>query len=72
VYTVVQLHATVLSRLDSQPAAPKVRELTGVSGFDGQEAHYYRDALNENGDIDGLHGNEAWYDKVLEALLPLV
>jgi hypothetical protein len=52
--------------------AYSVRELTGVSGFDGTEARYYRAALNEDGHIDCLHGSEKWYDDVLDALLPLI
>jgi hypothetical protein len=49
-----------------------VRELMGVDGFDGSEARYYRDKLDENGKVDWIHGSEAWYDEVLEALLPLI
>jgi hypothetical protein len=58
----------VLQELGCEPYS--VRELTGVSGFDGSEAQYYRSALNEDGRIDCLHGSEEWYDKMLEALLP--
>lgn len=49
-----------------------VRELMGVSGFDGGEARYYRTDLDENGNVDWIHGCEAWYDGVLDALLPLI
>lgn len=49
-----------------------VRELMGVSGFDGQEARYYRTDLDENGHVDWIHGCEAWYDEVVDALLPLI
>jgi hypothetical protein len=33
-----------------------VRELMGVSGFDGSEARYYRTDLDENGNVDWIHG----------------
>ncbi|WP_374568281.1 GSCFA domain-containing protein [Ideonella sp.] len=49
-----------------------VRELMGVSGFDGSEARYYRPDRDENGGVDWIHGSEAWYDEVLAALLPLI
>lgn len=43
------------------------RELMGVSGFDGQEARYYR---TEADGLDWIHGSDGWYDEVLGALLP--
>lgn len=49
-----------------------VRELTGVNGFDGSEARYYRPDRDDKGAIDCIHGSEAWYDDVLAALLPLI
>lgn len=49
-----------------------VRELMGLSGFDGNEACYYRTDLDENGNVDWIHGCEAWYDDVIAALLPLI
>jgi hypothetical protein len=49
-----------------------VRELMGVSGFDGREARYYRPDPDDKGGIDCIHGSEAWYDDVLAALLPLI
>ena len=49
-----------------------VRELMGISGFDGSEARYYRTDPDENGNVDWIHGCEAWYDDVLAALLPLI
>jgi hypothetical protein len=42
----------------------------GISGFDGSEARYYRTDLDENGNVDWIHGCEAWYDDVLAALRP--
>ena len=47
-----------------------VRELMGVSGFDGSEARYYRPEPDARGGIDWIHGSEAWYDGVVAALLP--
>lgn len=47
-----------------------VRELMGVSGFDGAEARYYRRERDDSGGIDWIHGSEEWYDGVLAALLP--
>ncbi|MBT9596450.1 MAG: GSCFA domain-containing protein [Vitreoscilla sp.] len=49
-----------------------VRDLMGVTGFDGNEARYYRPDPNETGGVDWIHGCEAWYDGVLDALLPLI
>jgi hypothetical protein len=60
----------VLSELGCETYS--VRELMGVSGFDGAEARYYRTDLDENGNVDWIHGCEAWYDHVLDALLPLI
>lgn len=47
-----------------------VRALMGVSGFDGSEARFYRAERDDRGGIDWIHGSEAWYDGVIEALLP--
>jgi len=60
----------VLSELGCETYS--VRELMGVSGFDGDEARYYRTDLDENGNVDWIHGCEGWYDGVLDALLPLI
>jgi hypothetical protein len=49
-----------------------VRELMGVSGFDGSEARYYRTDLDANGNVDWIHGDETWYDGVSAALMPLI
>lgn len=49
-----------------------VRELMGVSGFDGTEARYFRRERDDSGGIDWIHGSEAWYDGVLDALLPRI
>ena len=49
-----------------------VRELMGVSGFDGKEARYFRRERDDTGGIDWIHGSEAWYDGVLDALLPRI
>lgn len=49
-----------------------VRELMGISGFDGSEARYYRTDRDDRGAIDCIHGSEAWYDDVLAALGPVI
>lgn len=49
-----------------------VRELVGVSGFDGSESRYYRPEPDHQGGVDWIHGSEAWYDEVADALLPLL
>ncbi len=52
--------------------AYSVRDLMGVSGFDGSESRYYRPEPDRTGGIDWIHGSEAWYDGVADALLPLL
>lgn len=65
-YESLALH--VLAGLGCEPVS--VRELMGISGFDGSEARYYRTDLDENGNVDWIHGCEAWYNDVLAALRP--